>query len=104
MAAILVLTTFPDAAGAQRAARKLVSSRLAACATVVPGVRSVYRWKGKVERAREAQLIVKTSRRNFRAVERAILQGHPYELPEVLALGASRGSKPYLKWLDASSR
>lgn len=103
MAASVVLTTFPGGAAARRFARKLVSSRLAACVTVLPGASSVYRWKGKVESAAESLLVIKTAPARAKRLERAVRDSHPYDLPELLVLSA-RGSKEYLSWVAASSR
>jgi len=101
MAALVVLTTVPHAAAGAKLARVLVKSRAAVCVNVISGIRSVYRWKGKVEESREALLVVKAPKKNFRAIERIIREKHPYELPEVLALPVAGGSAGYLRWLHA---
>jgi periplasmic divalent cation tolerance protein len=101
MTALVVLTTVPDAAAGAKLARVLVKSGAAACVNVVPGVRSVYRWKGKVEESREALLVVKAPKKNFRRIQRLVRDKHPYELPEVLALPVAGGSAAYLRWLNA---
>lgn len=100
---ILVLATCGSAKEAKRIAEALVSKRLAACVNVVgSSVRSVYRWKGRVETAREYLLLVKTSRRRFGALEKEIRRLHSYKVPEIIALPIVAGSKPYLEWLEAS--
>lgn len=101
MAALVVLTTVPDAAAGAKLARALVKSGVAACVNVIPGVRSVYRWKGKIAESREALLLVKAPKKNFRAIERLVRDKHPYELPEVLAIPVAGGSAGYLQWLHA---
>ncbi len=99
MPAILVLTQMPDRAGAETLARALVERRLAACATVGAAVDSMYHWRGKIETANEVPVVVKTTAARYPAVEAAIRQAHPYELPEILAVPVIDGLKPYLAWV-----
>ncbi len=97
---IQVVTTLPKQDDAQRIAETLVERRLAACAQVICGpIRSTYRWKGKVESAEEWLCVVKTRRELFAAVEAAIREMHPYEVPEILALSVLDGSADYLAWV-----
>ncbi len=97
---IVVLVTCGSAAEAKRIAQGLVERRLAACVNVVGArVRSTYRWKGKVETAAEHLLIIKTSRKQFRALRAAVERLHSYQVPEVIALPIAEGSPAYLKWL-----
>jgi len=98
---IVVLCTCasPEEAGAL--ARRLVEARVAACASVVSGVQSVYRWKGQVESASECMLLIKSSRGAFPALRAEIEKHHSYEVPEILALGVVDGSVNYLGWLEA---
>lgn len=100
---LLVLTTVPDAATAERLARLLVEARLAACVNIVPGLRSVYRWQGAVEVAEELQLVIKTSEPRYRALEEALRSHHPYELPEIVALPVAQGARNYLRWIADES-
>jgi len=81
-----------------------VSKRLAACASLVPGVRSVYRWKGKVEEADETLLVLKTPASRVRALVAAVVELHPYEVPEVLALPAAEVLPAYAKWVREETR
>lgn len=98
---LVVLVTCGSGKEARRIARALVEARLAACGNVVEApVRSIYRWKGKVETAREYLLIVKSSRRRFAAVEKAVKRLHGYDLPEIIALPIAAGSQTYLRWID----
>jgi len=99
----VVLVTCGSAREARRIARALVERRLAACANIlaVP-VTSVYRWKGKVQSASEYLMLIKTSRRKFAAVERAVRALHRYEVPEIIALPIAAGSRDYLKWISDS--
>lgn len=101
--AVVVLTTVPDAATAERIADALVGERLAACVTMLPPVRSTYRWQGKVERGEEIQLLIKTRADRYRVVEQRIVALHPYELPEILALPAVAGLAGYVDWVCAES-
>ena len=96
---IQVVTMLPKRDDAQRIASALVERKLAACAQVAGPVSSTYRWKGKVESAEEWLCVVKTRRGLFAAVEGAIREMHPYELPEILALSVADGSADYLAWV-----
>ena len=97
---IVVLTTCESAEQAERVARHLIEQRLAACVNILPGARSVYRWKDKIEDAAEVVLIVKSRRDVFARLREAIGQLHSYEIPEVIALPVVDGSDAYLNWLD----
>lgn len=95
----LVFCTCPDAAIADRIADTLVGERLAACVNVVPGLRSVYRWQGTLERADEVLLLIKTGSERVPALTARIGQLHPYELPEVIAVEVAGGLAAYLTWI-----
>lgn len=102
---IVVLVTCESVKQARTIARALVEQRLAACGNVVEApVRSIYRWKGKVESAREFLLILKSSRRRFRALESAVRRMHTYDVPEIVALPVVEGSRAYLEWISDSVR
>jgi periplasmic divalent cation tolerance protein len=94
----VVLATAPPR-GAERLARTLVSRRLAACASLVPGLRSVYRWKGRVEEARETLLVLKTTAPRVAALLAALEALHPYEVPEGIALRVDEALGPYASWV-----
>ena len=98
--ALVCLCTCPDAEIANRIADALVSERLAACVNIVPGVRSVYRWQGRVEHVDEMQLLIKTVRERCDALVARIVELHPYELPEVIAVEVAGGLAAYLGWID----
>ena len=100
----MVLVTAPSAEKAGEIARALVEERLAACGNVVPGLRSIYRWEGRVQDDAEALLLLKTTRRRLPALRARVLALHPYEVPEVLALPVEAGHPPYLEWIAASTR
>ncbi|HZP67750.1 MAG TPA: divalent-cation tolerance protein CutA [Rudaea sp.] len=104
MSAILVLCTCPDRTVGERIASALVEERLAACVNRVPGLASVYRWKGEVCRDNEELLLIKTRRERFEAVRERILALHPYELPEVVAVDIALGLDRYLAWIESESR
>ncbi|MBM3137459.1 MAG: divalent-cation tolerance protein CutA [Chloroflexi bacterium] len=95
----LVTTAVDDRDMADRMANFLVESRLAACVHVTP-IHSTYRWKGKVEAAREFLLIIKTLTRVYPRLEKAIQEQHPYEIPEIIQLSLNGGFRPYLKWIE----
>lgn len=98
---LVVLVTCKNRREGQRIARALVEQRLAACVNVLQApVRSVYRWKSRVESAAEVLLIFKTSRRRFPELEAAVRRLHSYEVPECIALPVVAGSRAYLAWLE----
>lgn len=101
--ALLVYTTFPDEAAARAAAAKLVARRLAACVNILPGMVSVYAWKGAIEEAREVVAIVKTREGRAEDVRAALKELHPYETPVILFLPASEGDAATLAWLFAET-
>jgi periplasmic divalent cation tolerance protein len=92
----VVLSTFPDAETAARIARVLVEERLAACANLVPTVRSIYRWKDAIQDDAETLAIIKTTADRYAALAARIAELHPYEVPEILALPLAGGHPPYL--------
>jgi periplasmic divalent cation tolerance protein len=97
--ALLVLVTAPSAEKAAELARAVVEERLAACGNVVPGLRSIYRWEGKVQDDAEALLLLKTTPARFEALRARLLALHPYQVPEVLAVPVAAGSPAYLAWI-----
>lgn len=101
--ALLCLSTCPDEPTARRIAEALVGEGLAACINVLPGVHSVYRWQGQVERADEALLLAKTTPQRFAALRERIVSLHPYELPEVVAVEIADGLPAYLAWLASET-
>ncbi|MCL5742517.1 MAG: divalent-cation tolerance protein CutA [Acidobacteria bacterium] len=101
---IVVLSTCGSAEEAEKIARGLVESRLAACVNVVPGLRSVYRWQGAVESASECLLLIKSSRGLLESLRAELEKLHSYEVPEILALPVVAGSANYLNWLEGELR
>jgi len=104
MKPILVLSTVDSADLGRKISIDLVETGLAACVNVVPGIRSIYRWKGKVCDEAELLLIVKTTLEAFEEVRERIRQLHTYEVPEILAIPVTAGDSDYLAWLDEQIR
>jgi periplasmic divalent cation tolerance protein len=100
--AIIVFMTAANGEEAARLADLLVGARLAACVQILPGIESVYRWKGNVEREAEVLLLAKSTSDKFEEIDREVRAIHSYETPEIVALSATAVSLPYLKWLDES--
>lgn len=96
----IVLTTTSDPEEAGRLGRTLVEEHLAACATVVPAVHSIYRWQGELESATESLLLLKTAQDKLPALEFRLHELHSYKTPELLVLPIEAGSQPYLDWLQ----
>lgn len=97
--AIVVLVTAPSADKAAEIARALVEERLAACGNILPGVRSIYRWEGRVHDEPEVLLLLKTTAERFDALRARVVALHPYEVPEVIRLDIAAGHAPYLDWI-----
>ncbi len=99
---LVVLVTCPGSRHAGTLATVLLRKRLAACVNILPRVQSWFWWKGRLDRASESLLIIKTSARRFPALMRAVRAHHPYEVPEIIALPIVKGFQPYLAWLRNS--
>ena len=99
---IVVLSTCASEDEAERLARLLIDGRLAACVSVLPRLRSYYRWQGAVENSEEWLLVIKSSRPLFDRLSAAIGKAHSYEVPEVIALPVVAGAEAYLNWMDAN--
>jgi len=104
MEKIIVFITAPSEDEAASIGRVLVDENLAACANIVKGIRSIYRWKGEVCDDSECLMIVKTVSENFETLERRVKELHPYDVPEIIALPIVKGYEPYLKWVEENSR
>ena len=104
MGTLLVLTNLPDRAAAERLADTLVAKNLAACVNILAPCRSVYRWKGAVQHDEEHPLLIKTTTERYGALEQALRAGHPYELPEIIAVPVERGLPAYLDWVAAETK
>ena len=97
---IIVYTTCASRKEALQIAESLLKKRLIACANMIPGVESKFWWNGKIDKAKEILLMMKTQRRNFRKIEKEIKHLHSYKVPEMIALPIVEGSGEYLDWID----
>lgn len=104
MKPLLVLTTVPDSAVAERLARALIEGRAAACVNILAAARSVYRWQGAVEVAEEIPLLIKTTADAYPRVEQILRECHPYTLPEIIALPIDYGLPGYLAWVATETQ
>lgn len=96
---IIVLVTVPGVRVGNRVSKGILTSRLAACVTVISGVRSMYWWKGKIAQANEVMLVMKTTKSKYQKLERRIMDLHPYEIPEIIAIPLVAGSPRYIGWV-----
>ncbi len=99
---ILVVSTTDTLELARQIARALVEAREAACVNIVPGIRSIYRWEGKLCDDGEFLLLIKSSAERFEAIRDRIQQMHSYKVPEIIALPLADGDPAYLAWLRSS--
>ena len=99
-----MLTNLPERAAAERLAGLLVEKRLAACVNILAPCRSVYRWQGAVRHDEEHPMLIKTTAERYPALEQALRSGHPYELPEIIAVPIERGLPAYLQWVAAETK
>ena len=99
----IVLITCASMVEARRIGRSVVEKKLAACANIVARVESIYRWKDKVERAREVLVVIKTTAKRLRQLEREVKRVHSYEVPEFVVLPIVAGSQEYLKWIGQNA-
>ncbi len=99
--AIVIQSTFPDGQTAERVAKNLLESKLIACINLIPSVRSLYHWQGKICDETEVLAVIKTTATQFEAVCKLIRAQHPYDCPEVIATPIVYGSSSYLTWMFA---
>lgn len=97
---LMVFVTVPGLKDGNRMSKEILTSRLAACVTVIPGVQSMYWWKGKIARAKEAMLIMKTTSSQYRRLESKIMELHSYEVPEIVAIPLVAGLPQYIEWVS----
>ncbi|HEY3216036.1 MAG TPA: divalent-cation tolerance protein CutA [Candidatus Eisenbacteria bacterium] len=97
---LIVFTAFAAEEDAARVVQTLVDERLVACGTVLPGARSIYRWKGEVADAREVVVMLKTRKQDWTALLSRLHDLHPYDTPECLAVRVAAGAPKYLAWLE----
>lgn len=96
---LVILVTAVNQEEAVRIGKEMVNSKLAACANIMPGIQSIYRWNGKIVKAQEVLLILKSTKSRYRALERAIKAMHTYETPEIIALPVKEGLDRYVGWV-----
>ena len=98
----VVLVTAPDLKTGRALADAALKFRLAACASLIPGIESHYWWKGKIESSAEVLIVFKTTRAKLKGLEKAIFERHPYDTPEFIVLPITAGNKRYLDWVSKS--
>ncbi|OFX21862.1 MAG: cation tolerance protein CutA [Anaeromyxobacter sp. RBG_16_69_14] len=99
---VVVLVTAPSAEKAAEIARAVVLEKLAACGNVIPGIRSIYAWEGKIHDEAEALLVLKAPRRRFQELCDRVVALHPYEVPEVIGFPIEGGNERYIEWIIQS--
>jgi periplasmic divalent cation tolerance protein len=101
---LLVFTSLPNRANAERIAEELVTEGMAACVNIMAECTSIYRWQSKIERTNEIQLLIKTTRINYPELESLLRSKHPYEVPEIIAIPVSEGLPEYLNWVTQETQ
>lgn len=96
---LVVLCTTPDTEASESLAAFLVENKFAACVNILPGIKSVYQWQGKIEQDAEQLLVIKTTHAAYDKMQDALQERHPYDTPEIIALEISKGLPDYLSWL-----
>jgi periplasmic divalent cation tolerance protein len=96
---LVILVTMKNRKEAVKIGEEMVESKLAACANIIPGIQSIYRWKRKVTKAREVLLILKSTKPRYHALEKAIKNMHTYEIPEIIAVPVTEGLDKYIEWV-----
>ena len=99
---LLILVTAPNLKMARKLAREALEQKLIACANIIPKIESHYWWQDKIDSSAEVLLVFKTTLRNVRAFEKFVLENHPYDTPEFIALPVASGTNRYLDWLAAN--
>ena len=100
---LVILVTAANQEEAVRIGEEVVNAKLAACANIIPGIQSIYRWKGKVAKAQEVLLILKSTKPRYSALEKAIKAMHTYETPEIIALPVKEGLDRYIGWVRSET-
>ena len=100
---LVILVTAANQEEARKIGKGMVNAKLAACANIIPRIQSIYRWKGKVVKAQEVLIILKSTRPRYRALEKAIKAMHTYETPEIIALPVKEGLDRYIGWLRSET-
>src|SRR5437867_12107911 len=100
---LLAVSTFPDAETARRVSNQLVTEKFVACANVLPGIESIYRWKGKIETGNETLVFFKLSEDKYPAFEEKLRSLHPYDVPEIISVPVRKGLPAYLNWVNENT-
>ena len=100
----VIFVTAPDKKQARQIANKLIKTKLAACVNIIPGVESLFSWKGKIDSAKELLLIIKSKESKLPKIIKTVKSLHSYEVPEIIALPIIAGNKEYLRWIDECIR
>ena len=100
----VIFVTVPDKKQARQIANKLIKTKLAACVNIIPGVESLFSWKGKIDSAKELLLIIKSEKSKLPKIIKTVKSLHSYEVPEIIALPIIAGNKEYLSWIDECIR
>lgn len=100
---VVILVTAPDDGIAAKMGRRLVEERLVACANIIPGLRSIYWWEGRVEEATEVLVMLKAREADVALISRRVRELHPYSVPEVIAVPIMGGSSDYLSWIHSET-
>ena len=96
---LIVFVTVPSKELGQKIAKELLEKELASCVQILPAMESHFVWQGRVEKEEEFLLLSKTTESNYESLEDLVVELHPYEVPQVVALRIDRGHGPYLSWL-----
>ena len=97
---VVIMVMCATRAEARKISDRLLKKRLVACANIISGVESKFWWKGKLDNAAEILLMIKTTKANFKKIEAEVRRAHSYEIPEIIAVPVSAGSKKYLGWVE----
>ena len=104
MTPAIIYCTCPDIETAERISRLLITQHMAACVNQVPGITSIYEWEGKIEENNEVLLLIKSTEERFASIKRLVLEEHPYELPELIAVPVTKGLPDYLDWIKQCTK
>ncbi len=101
---IVILITASKKEEARKIAAKLLKEKLVACVNIMDKVESFFWWQGKIDKAAESLIVIKSTKAKFKKIVKSVLSAHSYTVPEIIALPIIAGHKPYLDWIDASIR
>lgn len=104
MSAIIIYCTCPDIVTADRISRRIIRQHMAACVNQIPGTTSIYEWDGKIRQDNEVLLIIKSTEERFEAIQQLVIEEHPYELPELVAVPITQGLPDYLEWMTQCTK